>query len=96
MGFNSGFKGLKLALEMNNRFQAPAPLPPWKETYQLPSMLTEHIWISGCEERKFLVPVWKFTLMCHSSSYRNNDYQILGKKSGLFFQCLAGNEVSET
>ena len=28
----------------------------------------EPVWISGCEERKSLVPVWKFELMNHSSS----------------------------
>jgi len=28
----------------------------------------EPVWTSGCEERKFSDPVWKFTLMYHSSS----------------------------
>jgi hypothetical protein len=32
----------------------------------------EHIWVSGCEERKFLVPVWKFTEI-----YTDVPFQIL-------------------
>ena len=55
-----------MALEVNDQVHAPAAVPPMKGNVPIAEYAdwsAEPVWISGCEKRKFLVPVGKFTLM---------------------------------